>query len=95
VLTQCIELGLGDGHTQAIDAAFVDANASLDKLEAKLLAKWTLEKNEQPLVDASDRVSFDKTKQYINPKKVTRNNRVYYSPNDPQACLATKPNKAF
>ncbi|WP_338877286.1 IS1182 family transposase (plasmid) [Spirosoma sp. SC4-14] len=95
VLTQCIELGLVDGHTQAIDAAFVEANASLDKLEAKPLAKWTLEKNEQPLVDASDRLSFDKTNQYVNPKKVTRNNRVYYSPNDPQACLATKPNKAF
>ncbi|WP_157816128.1 transposase [Spirosoma pollinicola] len=95
VLTQCIDLGLVDGHTQAIDAAFVEANASLDKLEAKPLAKWTLEKNEQLQVEASDRVSFDKTKQYINPKKVTRNNRVYYSPNDPQACLATKPNKAF
>lgn len=28
VLTQCIELGLVDGHIQAIDAAFVEANAS-------------------------------------------------------------------
>ena len=62
VLTHCVELGLVDGHTQAIDAAFVEANASLDKLEAKPLAKWTLEKNEQQRVDASDRVSFDKTK---------------------------------
>ena len=95
LLTHCVELGLVDGHTQAIDAAFVEANASLDKLEAKPLAKWTLEKNEQPLVEASDRVAFAKTKQYINPKKVTRNNRVYYNHNDPQACLATKPNKAF
>ena len=93
MLTQCVELGLVDGHTQAIDAAFVEANASLDKLEAKPLAKWTLEKNEQPRVDAPDRVSFDKTKQYVNPKKVTRNNRVYYSPNDPQAYLATKPQR--
>jgi hypothetical protein len=95
VLAHCVELGLVDGHTQAIDAAFVEANASLDKLEAKPLAKWRLKKNEQPLIEDSDRVSFDRTKQYINPKKVTRNNRVYYSPNDPQACLATKPNKAF
>ena len=95
VLTHCVELGLVDGHTQAIDAAFVEANASLDKLEAKPLAKWTLVKNEQQRVDRSDRVSFDKNKQYVNPNKVTRNNRVYYSPNDPQACLATKPNKAF
>jgi transposase len=95
ILTNCVESGLVDGHTQAIDAAFVEANASIDKLEAKPLAKWALEKNEQQLVDASDRVSFDKTKQYLNPKKVTHNNRVFFSPNDPQACLATKPNKAF
>lgn len=66
--------------------------SDLDKLEAKPLAKWTLEKNEPPHVKASDRVSFDKTKQYDNSKKVTRNNRVYYSPNDPQACLATNRN---
>ncbi|AUD03472.1 hypothetical protein [Spirosoma pollinicola] len=95
MLTQNVELGLVDGHAQAIDAAFVEANASVDKLEAKPLAKWTLEKNEQPRAQVPDRVSFTKEKQYVNPKKVTRNNRVYYNPNDPQACLATKPNKAF
>ena len=95
MLKPCVELGLVDGHTQAIDAAFVEANASLDKLEAKPLAKWTLVKNEQQLTQVPDRVSFNKAKQYVNPKKVTRNNRVYYSPNDPQACLATKTNKAF
>jgi transposase len=95
VLTKCIESGLVDGHTQAIDSAFVEANASFDKLEAKPLAKWTLERNEQQIQPAPDRVSFNKANQYVNPKKVTRNNRVYYRPNDPQACLATKPNKAF
>jgi transposase len=84
VLTKCIKSGLVDGHTQAIDSAFVEANAS-----------WTLERNEQQIQPAPDRVSFNKANQYVNPKKVTRNNRVYYSPNDPQACLVTKPNKAF
>ena len=35
VLEMCIEKGMVAGHTQAIDAAFVKANASLDSLEVK------------------------------------------------------------
>src|SRR5512133_154386 len=35
VLEMCIEKGMVAGHTQAIDAAFVKANASLDSLEIK------------------------------------------------------------
>lgn len=35
VLGLCIEKGMVAGHTQAVDAAFVKANASLDSLEVK------------------------------------------------------------
>jgi transposase len=35
VLEMCIEKGMVAGHTQAVDAAFVKANASLDSLEVK------------------------------------------------------------
>src|SRR5512133_1003459 len=35
ILEMCIEKGMVAGHTQAIDAAFVKANASLDSLEVK------------------------------------------------------------
>ncbi len=35
VLEMCIDKGMVAGHTQAIDAAFVKANASLDSLEIK------------------------------------------------------------
>jgi len=35
VLEMCIEKGMVAGHSQAIDAAFVKANASLDSLEIK------------------------------------------------------------
>ena len=36
ILTICIEAGLVAGHTQAIDSAFVKANASMDSLELKV-----------------------------------------------------------
>jgi IS5 family transposase len=36
ILCQCIDSGLVAGHTQAIDSAFVKANASMDSLELKV-----------------------------------------------------------
>lgn len=36
ILKQCIDAGLVAGHTQAIDSAFVKANASMDSLERKV-----------------------------------------------------------
>jgi transposase len=36
ILNQCIDSGLVAGHTQAIDSAFVKANASMDSLELKV-----------------------------------------------------------
>jgi transposase len=39
ILSQCIDTGLVGGHTQAIDSAFVKANASMDTLELKVPEK--------------------------------------------------------
>lgn len=36
ILKQCIASGLVSGHTQAVDSAFVKANASMDSLELKV-----------------------------------------------------------
>lgn len=36
ILSKCISAGLVSGHTQAIDSAFVKANASMDTLELKV-----------------------------------------------------------
>ena len=36
ILSQCISGGLVSGHTQAVDSAFVKANASMDSLELKV-----------------------------------------------------------
>jgi transposase len=67
VLEMCIEKGMVAGHTQAIDAAFVKANASLDSLEVKKApcdpAEYIQESfriNEEPLRKASkDRSNSD------------------------------------
>jgi IS5 family transposase len=39
VLTMCVDGGLVAGHTQAVDSAYIKANASLDSLEKKLPAE--------------------------------------------------------
>lgn len=39
VLTLCVKSGLVQGHTQAIDSAYIKANASLDSLEKKIPAE--------------------------------------------------------
>jgi len=36
ILSQCVDSGLVAGHTQAVDSAFVKANASMDSLELKV-----------------------------------------------------------
>lgn len=36
ILTMCVENGMLSGHTQAIDSAPVNANASMDSLELKV-----------------------------------------------------------
>jgi len=43
VLEMCIDKGMVAGHTQAVDAAFVKANASMDSLEVKKAPEHTHE----------------------------------------------------
>lgn len=92
-LRQCAQAALVDGQIQAIDTAYVEANASLDTLEAKKIANWTLDVNQETLQPAPEKVSFVKANQQVNPKRVARNNRTHQSLTDPQARLATKPHR--
>jgi len=39
VLALCVESGLVAGHTQAVDSAYIKANASLDSLEKKVVSE--------------------------------------------------------
>lgn len=69
VLEMCIDKGMVAGHTQAIDAAFVKANASLDSLEIKKapcdpgeFIDQTFGLNEEPVRKASnDRSNNDQS----------------------------------
>ena len=94
-LHQCAQAALVDGQIQAIDTAYVEANAALETLEAKKIANWTRDVNQEAPEPALQKVSFVKANQYVNPKRVARNNRTHQSLTDPQARLATKPGKPF
>jgi transposase len=69
VLEMCIEKGMVAGHTQAVDAAFVKANASLDSLEIKKAPcdpgeyiSESFRLNEEPIRKASnDRSNSDQS----------------------------------
>lgn len=56
VLSMCVEKGMVSGHTQAIDSAFVKANASMDSLELKVPHE-SLEEHLQKIrhISAADR----------------------------------------
>lgn len=75
VLEMCINKGMVAGHTQAVDAAFVKANASLDSLEVKKAATDThnyveksFEVNEEPKRKAKNDRS-EPIQQVISAKK--------------------------
>src|SRR5688500_18737254 len=42
ILSACVEAGMVSGHTQVVDAAFVEANASNDSLKRKAILAWQL-----------------------------------------------------
>jgi len=56
ILSMCIDKGMVSGHTQAIDSAFIKANASMDSLELKV-PKETLEEHLQKIrhISSADR----------------------------------------
>jgi hypothetical protein len=85
------------GHTQVVDAAFVEANASTDSLKRKALLEWQLLKGEAELVtpakltgQASPFLSIAKT---VKPKSCSRNNRSHISMSDADAKLSQKTGK--
>jgi transposase len=84
VLSMCITKGMVSGKRQAIDSAFVKANASMDSLKEKMMISDTQAYLDQLTED-------DEEKQKPVEKKKKGNNR--YSPTDPDARLSTKPGK--
>lgn len=84
ILTACVEKGMVSGHTQVIDAAFVEANASTDSLKRKALLDWQLLKGEAKnitLTDLSgDKSPFTALAKTDKVKSCPRNNRILPTP---------------
>jgi hypothetical protein len=99
VVDRCIEAGMVAGQSQAIDGAFVEANASLDKLESKLVLQWKLLRGEATEVNlsttASQALPFSLVEKTAKPRKPDRSNTLYQSKTDPEARLAQKACKPF
>jgi hypothetical protein len=85
------------GHTQVVDAAFVEANASTDSLKRKAILEWQLLKGEAKQITTADLFgqasSFTALEKTAKPKSCARNNRSHISMSDPEAKLTQKAGK--
>ena len=97
ILTACVEAGLVSGHTQVVDAAFVEANASTDSLKRKALLEWQLVKGEAKQITPAELIgqasSFTALAKTEVPKSCSRNNRSHISMSDGDAKLSQKAGK--
>ena len=99
ILSLCVEKGMVKGKRQAIDSAFVKANASLDSLVAKEViadvAVYADELNQGSEykigVQKTDGTSVESATEQETKKT---SNKTHYSPTDPDAKISLKPGKA-
>jgi hypothetical protein len=85
------------GHTQVVDAAFVEANASTDSLKRKALLEWQLLKGEANQITPAELTGqaspFSSIEKTAKPKSCPRNNRTHLSMSDADAKLSQKTGK--
>jgi hypothetical protein len=103
ILTQCVEAGIVSGHTQVehsrsmVDAAFVEANASLDTFKRKAILAWQLLKGEAKQITPAELVeltsAFTALEKTEKPIKRGRNNTTHQSLTDADARINHKPGK--
>jgi transposase len=97
ILSDCVEKGMVSGHTQVVDAAFVEANASTDSLKRKALLEWQLLQGEAKQITATDllgqKAPFSALAKTVKPKSCARNNRSHICMSDPEAKLTQKAGK--
>jgi transposase len=97
ILSQCVEAGMVSGHTQVVDAAFVEANASLDKFKRKAILAWQLLKGEAKQIDSANlselKLPFTTIEKIAKPTKKGRNNTTHQSLKDTDARINQKPGK--
>jgi transposase len=90
VLSLCVHKGMIRGKRQAVDSAFIKANASLDSL----VERQVLEDARIYCDELNEGSEFKvATSQGRQENKSTKNN-THYSPTDPDARISVKPGKA-
>jgi hypothetical protein len=99
ILSLCVEKGMVKGKRQAIDSAFVKANASLDSLvEKEVIADAAVYADE--LNQGSEyKIGMQKTNgtsvaSATEQETKKTSNKTHYSPTDPDAKISLKPGKA-
>jgi hypothetical protein len=97
VLSLCVAKGMVRGKRQAVDSAFIKANASLDSLVEKEVLSDVAIYAEELNQDSENQVPLKKAEDTIddNPhtNKEKTSNKTYYSPTDPDARISMKPGK--
>ena len=90
VLSLCVQKGMVRGKRQAIDSAFVKANASLDSL----IEKEVVEDVKAYCDELNEGSEYKLTLSKQENKQGTTLNSTHYSPTDPDARISVKPGKA-
>jgi transposase len=92
ILRMCVEKGMVNGRTQAVDSAFIKANASMDSIVEKELQFYSkkyfdeITENE----DSGDNGNKENKRKY---KDSSKYNEKYVSPSDPDARVSCKRGK--
>ena len=100
VLSLCVTKGMVRGKRQAIDSAFIKANASLDSLTEKEILEdvqvYAEELNEgSEYKISSSNHSSDKTEEEAKSVKKKTSNKTHYSTTDADARISIKPGKPW
>jgi transposase len=94
VLSLCVQKGMIRGKRQAIDSAFVKANASLDSLIEKQVIEDAKEYCDELNEGSEYKLTLSKKEDKQEHKQRKPLNSTHYSPSDPDARISVKPGKA-
>lgn len=94
VLSLCVQKGMVRGKRQAIDSAFVKANASLDSVIEKEVIEDVKAYCDELNEGSEYKLTLSKEENKQENKQGTPLNQTHYSPTDPDARISVKPGKA-
>lgn len=94
ILSLCVQKGMIRGKRQAIDSAFVKANASLDSLIEKEVIEDVQAYCDELNEGSEYKLTLSKKEEKEDKKPGTTLNSTHYSPTDPDARISVKPGKS-